>query len=83
MAIHYMNTLHSHESIISQRYNIIYYNDTSSWFHTSSNDEPTYEPATIIIDNQAAISIAKCNMDTAVNCHVAQRYHYARQCTVQ
>ena len=45
------------------------------------SDEPYYEPATIIIDNEAAISMAICNKDTAGNCHIAQRYHYVRQGT--
>ena len=40
-----------------------------------------YEPATIIIDNEAAIAMAKCNKDTAGNRHVARRYHYVRQGT--
>ena len=48
--------------------------------------EPTYdcinlnfEPATIIIDNEAAITMAKCNKDMAGNRHVARRYHYVCQ----
>ena len=40
-----------------------------------------YEPAKIIIDNEAAIAMAKCNKDTAGNRHVARRYHYVRQGT--
>ena len=46
-----------------------------------NSDKPIYEPATIIIDNEAAISMAKCNKDTAGNRHVARRYHYVRQGT--
>ena len=46
-----------------------------------NSDEPVYEPVTIIIDNKAAISMAKCNKDTAGNHHVARRYHYVRQGT--
>ena len=42
---------------------------------------PNYRPATIIIDNEAAISMATCNKDTAGNRHVARRYHYIRQGT--
>ena len=40
-----------------------------------------YEPAKIIIDNEAAISMAKCIKDTTRNRHVARRFHYVRQCT--
>ena len=39
------------------------------------------EPARIIIGNEAAISMAKCDKDTAGNRHVARRYHYVRQGT--
>ena len=35
-------------------------------------DNLTYEPARIIIDNKAAITVAKCNRDTAGNHHVAR-----------
>ena len=45
------------------------------------SNEPNYEPATIMIDNEAAISMATCNKDTAGNCHVARRYHCVRQGT--
>ena len=45
------------------------------------SNEPKYEPATIIIDNEAAISMATCNKDTARNRYVARRYHYVRQVT--
>ena len=34
-------------------------------------DNMEYDPAKIIIDNEAAISMAKCNKDTAINKHVA------------
>ena len=44
-------------------------------------DNMEYEPAEIIIDNEAAISMAKCNKDTAGNRHVARRFHYVRQGT--
>ena len=44
-------------------------------------DNVNMEPARIIIDNEAAISMAKCNKDTAGNRHVARRYHYVRQGT--
>ena len=40
-----------------------------------------YDPAKIIIDNEAAISMAKCNKDTAGNRYVARRFHYVRQGT--
>ena len=46
-----------------------------------NSDEPVYEPATIIIDNKAAISMAKCYKDTAGNHHVSRRYHCVRQGT--
>ena len=40
------------------------------------------QPARIIIDNEAAISVAKFKKDTAGNRHVARRFHYVRQGTV-
>ena len=40
-----------------------------------------YEPAKIIIDNEAVICMANCNKDTAGNRHVARRFHYVRQGT--
>ena len=40
------------------------------------------KPAKIIIDNEAAICMAKCNKDTAGNRHVARRIHHVRQGTV-
>ena len=40
------------------------------------------EPSRIIVDNEAAISMARCNKDTAGNGHViARRCHYVRQGT--
>ena len=39
------------------------------------------KPARIIIDNEAAISMAKCDKDTAGNRHVTSCYHYVRQGT--
>ena len=42
-------------------------------------DELTCEPSRIIIDNEAAIAMVKCNKATAVNRHVAKRYHYVLQ----
>ena len=44
-----------------------------------NGDLPNIEPARIIIDNEAAITMAKCNKDTAGNRHVARRFHYVRQ----
>ena len=44
-------------------------------------DNMNCEPARIIIDNEAAIAMAKCNKDTAGNRHVARRFHYVRQGT--
>ena len=44
-------------------------------------DNMDYDPAKIIIDNEAAISMARCNKDTAGNRHVARRFHYVRQGT--
>ena len=38
-------------------------------------------PTRIIIDNEAAICMAKCNKGTAGNRHVARRYHYVQQGT--
>ena len=39
-------------------------------------------PARIIIDNEAAIPMAKCNKDTTGNRHVARRFHDVRKGTV-
>ena len=44
-------------------------------------DEPTCEPSRIILDNEAAITMSKCDKDTAGNQHVARRYHYVHQGT--
>ena len=41
-------------------------------------DNMDYEPARIIVDNKAAICMAKCNNDTAGNRRVARRFHYVR-----
>ena len=46
-----------------------------------NGDNLDYEPAKIIIDNEAAICMAKCNKGTAGNRHITQRYHYLRQGT--
>ena len=45
-------------------------------------DKLNQKPAKIIIDNEAAIYMAKCNKDTAGNRHVARCFHYVRQGTV-
>ena len=37
------------------------------------------QPSRIIINNEAAIAMSKCNKDTAGNRHVARRYHYVHQ----
>ena len=44
-------------------------------------DKLSQKPTKIIIDNEAAIYMAKCNKDTAGNRHVARRFHYVRQGT--
>ena len=44
-------------------------------------DNMNYEPEKIIIDDEATISMAKYNKDTARNRHVARRFHYMRQGT--
>ena len=44
-------------------------------------ENPICEPSRIIIDNEAAIAMSKCKTDTAVNRHVARRYHYVHQGT--
>ena len=36
------------------------------------------DPSRIIVDNEAVISMARCNKDAAGNRHVARRYHYVR-----
>ena len=48
---------------------------------TYDPNKPECEPSRIIIDNEAAIAMAKCNKDTAGNRHVARRYHYVQQGT--
>lgn len=35
-------------------------------------DNPIYEPSEIIIDNEAVTAMAKCNMNTTSNRHVAR-----------
>ena len=52
---------------------------------TASYDEDKLneKPARIIIDNEAAICMAKCNKDTAGNRHVARCFHYVRHSTVR
>ena len=44
-------------------------------------DNVDYEPAKIIIDNEAAICMAKWNKDTAGNRHKGQIFHFIRQDT--
>ena len=44
-------------------------------------DNPIYEQPRIIVDNEAAIAMSKCNKDTAGFRHVARRYHYVHQGT--
>ena len=44
-------------------------------------DNMDYEPAIIIVDNEAAICMAKCNKDIAGNRHVTQQFHYVREGT--
>ena len=48
--------------------------------HMGSNeydqDNVNMEPAIMIIDNEAAIAMAKCNKDMVGNRHLARRYHY-------
>ena len=39
-------------------------------------DNLNCEPSRIIVDNEATISMDRCNKDTAGNRHVARRYHY-------
>ena len=41
-------------------------------------DDLKCESSRIIVHNDAAISMARCNKDTAGNRHVARRYHYVR-----
>ena len=48
---------------------------------TYDADNLIYEPARIIIDNEAAITMVKCNKDTSGNRHVARRYHNVPQGT--
>ena len=44
-------------------------------------DNMNYEPARIIISNDAAISMAKCNKFKSGNWHVTRRFHYVRKGT--
>ena len=47
---------------------------------TYDQDNVNMEHTSIIIDNEAAISMAKCNKDTARNIYyVARRYYYVQQ----
>ena len=46
-----------------------------------NQDVINLESARIIIDNEAAICMAKYNKDAAGNRHVARRYHYVQQGT--
>ena len=48
---------------------------------TYNTDNLANEPACIIIDNEAAIAMAKCNKDTAGNHYITRRYHYVWQGT--
>ena len=57
-------------------YNLKYL-DTLKYY----GDNMDYEPARIIIDNKAAICMAKCNKDNAGNMHIARWFHYVRQGT--
>ena len=41
--------------------------------------ELTCEPSIIIVDYEAAITMVKCNKDTAGNYHVARRFYYVHQ----
>lgn len=47
--------------------------------HNYDDDNMDYEPVKIIIDNEEAICMAKCNKDSVRNRYVAQRFHYVRQ----
>ena len=49
------------------------------WSKEYNSNELTCKPSRIIVDNEAAIAMAKCNNDTAGNRHVARRYHYVCQ----
>ena len=42
-------------------------------------DNMNYEAAKVIIDNEAVISIAKCNKDIAWNRHITRRFHFERE----
>ena len=45
-------------------------------------DITNYEPAHVIIDNEAAIAMGSCNKDTAGNRPEDRKYHYVRQETM-
>ena len=45
-------------------------------------DKLNKKTAKIIIDNEEAICMAKCNKDTAGNRRVVRHFHYVRQGTV-
>ena len=50
-------------------------------FQSHNLCNPIYEPSRIIVDNEAAIAILKCNKATAGDRHVARRHHYIHQDT--
>ena len=46
-----------------------------------NGDNLKCKPSRIIVDNKAAIPIARCNKGTAGNRYLTRRYHYLRQGT--
>ena len=50
---------------------------------TKSHDvkNPIFKPSNITIDNEAAIAITKCNINTAGNTHINEMCHYIGQGT--
>ena len=60
---------------------LVYYDLRTMGSKSYDGDNLECEHSRIIVDNAAAISLARCNKDTAGNRHVARRYHYIRQGT--
>ena len=65
----------------SSHLRVLIYNLRCMGSDNYDQDNVNMEPARIIIDNEAAISMAKYNKDTAGIRHIARRYHYVQQGT--
>ena len=57
------------------------YDLTSLGSDSYDDDNLKCEPSRIIVDNEAGISLAKCDKDTTGSRYIAGRHHYVRQGT--